>query len=278
MGVELAGELLLQGGDLCVAAAKHDHQRGHHLTVGGLDRLGRGQLRRRQPIMNGHHPRLQVAASTCADQRRSDRCSREPPALLRGRRQRQHGQGLGLSELGAEGGQRPRVELSQGAAQGVDVPLASPDQALMGPGQHLDRLGQRAVTGHRPVVVAVGADQIRKHLRIAPIRLGPGTAMPATVAADGMGVDRIDLVAGGHQRSDQQTPVGLDADHHLPWVLCMGGHQLMQLAHPNQAIRDPASCQNAAILVEQAQVMVGLAPVHPEKQHDCPPLPRPPCR
>jgi hypothetical protein len=174
--------------------------------------------------------------------------------------------------------QRHAVRAKKPSATAIAMPLASPDQALMGSGQHLDGLGQRAVTGDRPVVVAVGADQVGQHLGIASIRLGPGTAMPAAVAADGMGVDRIDLVAGGQQRPDQQTPVGLDSDRHLPWVLCMGGHQLMQLAHPNQAIRDPASCQNAAILVEQAQVMVGLAPVHPEKQYDRPPLLRPPCR
>jgi len=39
----------------------------------------------------------------------------------------------------------------------------------MGPGKHLDRLHQRAVTGDLPVVVAVGADQVGQHLGIPPI-------------------------------------------------------------------------------------------------------------
>jgi hypothetical protein len=107
MGVELAGELLLQAGDQLVAAAKHGHQCGHDLAVGGLDGLGRGQLRRRQRIMNGHHPRLEVAPSAGLNERPPHRCSGEPPTLLRGRRQLQHAKGLGLSQLGAEGGQRP---------------------------------------------------------------------------------------------------------------------------------------------------------------------------
>ena len=41
----------------------------------------------------------------------------------------------------------------------------------------------------------------------------------------------------------------------------------MQLPHHCQAIGDPASRQDPAVLVEQAQVMVVLAPVHPDKQH-----------
>jgi hypothetical protein len=85
----------------------------------------------------------------------------------------------------------------------------------MGPGQPLDRLGQRAVTGDLAVVVAVGADQIGQDLRIAAVGLGPRAAMPAAVAVDHLRVDRIHLVAGGHQRPDEQPAVGLDPDRHL---------------------------------------------------------------
>ena len=42
----------------------------------------------------------------------------------------------------------------------------------------------------------------------------------------------------------------------------------MQLSHPRQTIRDPAGDQDTAVLIQQAQVMVALAPVHPNKQHD----------
>jgi hypothetical protein len=91
--------------------------------------------------------------------------------------------------------------------------------------------------------------------------------MAAAVAADDLGIDRIDPVTGGQQRPDQQTPISLDSDRHLPGLLGMGSHQPMQLPHPSQAIRDPAGRQDAAVLVEQAQVMMGLAPVHPQKHH-----------
>jgi len=83
-----------------------------------------------------------------------------------------------------------------------------------------------------------------------------------------MRVDRIDLVAGGQQRPDQQAPVSLDPHHDLRQVLGMGSHQRMQLSHPRQTIGDPAGDQDTAVLIQQAQVMVALAPVHPNKQHD----------
>jgi hypothetical protein len=47
----------------------------------------------------------------------------------------------------------------------------------------------------------------------------------------------------------------------------MGRYQGVQLANPGQPIGDPASPEQGAVLVEQAQLMVGLAPVHPDKQH-----------
>jgi hypothetical protein len=48
----------------------------------------------------------------------------------------------------------------------------------------------------------------------------------------------------------------------------MSGHQRMQLPHSSQPIGDPPSRQHLASFVEQARVMVALAPVHPKKQHD----------
>jgi hypothetical protein len=67
MRAELAAKLLFQGNDLCVAAAKHGHQRTYHLTVGALDPRRRGQLGRRQRVMDRHHPRLQVPPSPSGD-------------------------------------------------------------------------------------------------------------------------------------------------------------------------------------------------------------------
>jgi hypothetical protein len=51
-------------------------------------------------------------------------------------------------------------------------------------------------------------------------------------------------------------------------LLGLGGHQGMQLFDPGKPIDDPPCRQHAAVLVQQAQVMVALAPVHPNKQHD----------
>jgi hypothetical protein len=55
----------------------------------------------------------------------------------------------------------------------------------------------------------------------------------------------------------------------------MGGDQGVQLANPGQPISDPPSREQVAVLVEQAQIMVGLTPVHPNKQHGVRRLVRP---
>jgi hypothetical protein len=151
------------------------------------------------------------------------------------------------------------------------VPLAGPDQVLVRPSQDLDRLGERAVAGDRAVVVAVGADQVGQHLGVPAVGLGPAAAVPAAVAAHRVRVDRVHLVTGGQQRAHQQPPVGLDPYRHLGWALSMSSHQRVQLAHARQPIGDPPSRQHHPVLVEQAQVMVILAPVDSNKQHPGPP-------
>jgi hypothetical protein len=114
---ELGGELLFQASDLLVEAAERGHQGAHDLAVGCLDWLGGGQLRCDQPIVDGHHPGLQVALPASADQRPPDGRPGEPATLLGGGRQLQDGKGLRLGQLGAEGSQRPRTELAQRAPQ-----------------------------------------------------------------------------------------------------------------------------------------------------------------
>ena len=116
--------------------------------------------------------------------------------LLRGWRQRQHGQGLGFGELGAGGDQRARVELPQGAAQGIDVPLAGLDQTLMGPGQHLG---------------------------VAAVVLSPRDLVAASVSAHHLWVDRVDLVADGQHgptngrgRFGSRPPPALSPRHRRP--------------------------------------------------------------
>ena len=158
------------------------------------------------PGLDGHHPGVEVSPPASADQRPPygrPWCAgdparesapaptwQEPPARQAGRR----------------GRKRPWVELPQRAAQCVHVPLAIPDQALVSPGLHLDRLDQRAVAGDLAVVVAVVRTRSSSTLA-SPVGLGPGGPMPAVVATHGMGVDRIDLIASGQQRIERQ-PVG----------------------------------------------------------------------
>jgi hypothetical protein len=89
------------------------------------------------------------------------------------------------------------------------------------------------------VVVPIGSDQVGQHLGVAAVGLGPAAAAPAAVAADDLRIDRVHLVAGRQQRSDQQAPVGLNADRDLRRVLGMGSHQDVQLLHPGQPVRDP---------------------------------------
>ena len=91
--------------------------------------------------------------------------------------------------------------------------------------------------------------------------------MPTAIAAHHLRVNRIDLIAGRQQHTNQQAPVGLNPDDDLGWILGMSSHQGMQRPHPGEAIGDTPGCKHAAVLVNQAQVMVALAPVHPKEQH-----------
>jgi hypothetical protein len=110
--------------------------------------------------------------------------------------------------------ERGWIELPQGAAQLVDVPATGPDQGLVGPGEHLQRLGELAVAGQRPVVLAVSADQFGQHLGVAWIRLGVRHGVSVAVAAHRERVQGIHLVPGRHQALEEQAAVGLDPDHH----------------------------------------------------------------
>jgi hypothetical protein len=123
------------------------------------------------------------------------------------------------------------------------------------------------VAGDLAVVVPVGADQVGQHLGIGAVGLGPRDPVAAAVAAHHLRVDPVDLVAGGQQRPHQQPPVGLDADHHLPRLLGMGGDQAVQFAYAGQPVGNPPGRQHTAVLVQQARVMAVLAPVDSQEPH-----------
>ena len=112
-----------------------------------------------------------VALPPTAFERGLDRGQAQVGALLGGRGATQHPQGIAVGQV-LEGLQRGRVVLAQRAAQRVGVPGACPDQVLMCPGEHLDRLRVGAVAGDRAMVVPVGADQIGQQFGVAGIGFG----------------------------------------------------------------------------------------------------------
>ena len=93
--------------------------------------------------------------------------------------------------------------------------LATPDDVLVRPGEHLQGFDARAVTRDRPVVLAIGPHQVCEQFRVAGIGLGSRDVVAVTVTSGGHWIDREDLIVRRDQRSHDQTAVLFDADHHL---------------------------------------------------------------
>ena len=127
--------------------------------------------------------------------------------------------------------------------------------------------GQDLVTvgSHRPVVMAVGADQVRQDLRIPGVRLRARHRVPVPVTRRGHRVHREYLVARRGQRVHKQAPVSLDPDHHLPRLTGMNGGQLVEPGDPLYPLGQPPAGQFPALLIGEIHVMMGLRPVHPGK-------------
>jgi hypothetical protein len=169
MALELFGDLL----QLVVQGADHPDQGRDGRAVGLGDHPGGLQLRLAQDGLQLGGAAVHAALTTGSTQGRGQLGPRQLAAQGRGRGHAEHGQGVAAAQVATDGGQRPGVELPQQAAQLVELALAGPDQALVGPGQDLDRLGQGAVAGDWAVVVAVGPDQVGQDLGISSIGLGP---------------------------------------------------------------------------------------------------------
>jgi len=132
-------------------------------------------------------------------------------------------------------------------------------------GQHLQRGGLLRVARHRPVVVPIGSHQVREHLGVARIRFGSRGHVAFAVATGCQRVDRIDLVAGGQQRSHQQPPVGLDPNDDLVGLRRVLGQQRVKLTHALEAFRNPSLGQDRAYLVQHADVVVRLRPINADE-------------
>ena len=154
----------------------------------------------------------------------------------------------------------------------------------MGAGQEFDRLGVRAVAGHRPVVLPVQAHDLGEHMRVPGIALRAGGRVPLPVPGDLHRVDREHYVPGREQRLHPRAAVGLNTDHHPPRRLLrrqvrpllrqMLGDQRMQPRQPLQPLRKPRPSQPAAGIIDQLHIVMLLGPVISDEQHPPSPLDR----
>jgi hypothetical protein len=74
-------------------------------------------------------------------------------------------------------------------------------------------------------------------------------------------------VTGCDERTDQQAPVQLDADHDLRWILRVCRHHLVQLRRSVDAFGHTALGQYAPLDVQDAGVVMGLRPIDPDEDH-----------
>ena len=141
----------------------------------------------------------------------------------------------------------------------------------MRPGHDLDTCRLGAVTGHRAMVLAVGADQVGQYLGIATVRFRSAQTVTVPIPGHGLGIDRIHLIARCDKRPDPQTTVCLDAYHHLGRLRHVLGDHFMEPGHTRQALRQPPSRDFSARLVHQTHIMMTLSPVVTHKQHPASP-------
>lgn len=137
----------------------------------------------------------------------------------------EHAQRIGVRQVRAECVEGGGVELPQARVAPVHLALTVPDQALVGPGDHLQPLGLFGVDGHRAVMVAVGADHVGQGRGVARVGLGARHDMAFPVTGHRQRVDRVHPVASGHQRRHPQPPIDLDAHRNLGVVVGMLGQQ-----------------------------------------------------
>lgn len=80
-------------------------------------------------------------------------------------------------------------------------------------------------------------------------------------------VDRVDVVPGVDERTDQEAAVYLDADHDLGRLLDVFGNHRVQSANPGHVVAHLAPGEHIPLLVQDADVVMGLRPVDPHEDH-----------
>jgi hypothetical protein len=218
--VKTVGQLGLEGGDLSGELAGDGDEgtddRAHRLA----QQIRGGELRGPQRCLDLGGSLLGAPLPAAAPQRRRDLGAGQMAAQRRGRSDGEHGQGVAVAQL-PEGLEGVGVELAQGRAELVELPLAGPDQALVGPGEDLDRLDQLAVTGNGSVVVMIGAGQFRQHPGITRIGLRPRGRVPLPIArhrqrVDSHPVDRAQRLARRRSRGGRSRGGRCDGRHRGP--------------------------------------------------------------
>ena len=94
--------------------------------------------------------------------------------------------------------------------------------------------------------------------------------MPVPVTRCRHRIHREHLVAGRHQRSDEQAPVGLDSDHHLLRFADMAADKVVEAGDALHSLRKAAAGEALSVLVLDMHVVMGLSPIHPYKDHLAP--------
>src|SRR6266581_3136349 len=223
-------QLLLEGCNLQVELFDDSHGGGDAVTIGFGEKGRRLQLRQPQLGLDLSRLRLQISLPASLAESRDDLCLGKGTAPDRGRGSLQDGKRIGCVQV-LERAQGSGIELTERIAKLVDLALSSPDQTLMSSGQDLDRPSKVGVSGQHPVFVTVSADEVGQDPSIPWVGLRARGGMAVSIAARCQRIDRIDLVAGGHQRADEQPTVGFDANDHPRRIFSVFGDEGVQLAH-----------------------------------------------
>lgn len=92
--------------------------------------------------------------------------------------------------------------------------------------------------------------------------------MAVPIASDRHRIDGEDLIAGFHERADEQAPVCLDTDDHCGVILIgVLSHQGMELAYPHNRIWDSTSRIDQAFRAHHTDIVMILGPINSDKEH-----------
>jgi len=163
------------------------------------------------------------------------------------------------------------VVLPQRVPQPLPGPGPFPDQRLVHPGNHLDRLGLGGITRHRTQLMGVGADHVGQHVRVGRIALGPGHPEAVPIPGRLQRIDREHHVSGGDQRLHPRTPIGLNpnrdlAGYILDIIAKLRADQRMQPRDPRDTLGQPRLGQPASSHIHQLNVVMVLRPVISHEQ------------